>query len=69
MTVNPYRPPYRADYTTRAAFFIGRGWVWIKWRHSEPNKHAAILAKAEELGAQRWDYGNADHEETSRFHH
>jgi hypothetical protein len=49
------------SFKTRAAFQIGGRWKWVTWVHEEPNKHAAIIEKAKELGASRWDYGNADH--------
>jgi hypothetical protein len=39
----------------------GRGWTWITWTHAHGNKHAAIIEKAEEIGAVRWDFGQADH--------
>jgi hypothetical protein len=50
-------------YKTRAAFQMagGRGWTWITWTHAHGNKHAAIIEKAEEIGAVRWDFGQADH--------
>jgi hypothetical protein len=50
-------------YRTRAAFMLPgrRNWQWVTWTHREPNKHAAIIAKANELGATSWDFGNADH--------
>jgi hypothetical protein len=54
-------------YTTRAAFFIVDRWRFIRWTHSESNLHAAVYAKAVELGARGYDTGNADHEETSRY--
>lgn len=46
---------------TRAAFQIKGRWKWVTWTHHHGNKHAAIIEKAKELGADRWDYGNADH--------
>lgn len=49
------------SFKTRAAFQIKGRWKWYTWTHEEPNKHAAIIEKAKELGAERWDYGNADH--------
>jgi hypothetical protein len=55
------------SYTTRAAFLRGGRWGWIRWTHGDANKHAAILGKATEIGAQGCDFGNADHDETSRY--
>lgn len=61
------------SYTTRAAFWIeGKGWTWVKWTHGGPgcgNMHAAIRAKAEELGARGYDTGNADHYPSDRYPH
>ena len=58
-------------WTTRAAFITKQGgsWSWVKWTHFDPNKHAAILAKAKELGAVAWDFGQADHFEADRYPH
>ncbi len=55
-------------YKTRAAFRLtnGAGWTWITWTHRHGNKHAAIIEKANELGAKGWDFGQADHAEASR---
>lgn len=47
---------------TRAPFFVSGRWIWRTWTHTEANKHAAIIEKATELGAQAWDFGQADHE-------
>lgn len=33
----------------------------MTWEHREPSKHAAIINKGRELGAQGWDMGNVDH--------
>jgi hypothetical protein len=46
---------------TNAAFVVNGKWTWVKWTHREPNKHAAIIGKAKELGATGWDFGQADH--------
>jgi len=52
-----------ALYRVRAAFSFNGGatWKWHTWTaESDGNKHIAIIAKANELGANAWDYGNAD---------
>jgi len=54
-------------YTTKAAFLVRHRWTWVKWRHAEPNSHAAITSKARELNADAWDFGNADHYPTDQF--
>lgn len=54
-------------FTTRAPFLVGGRWRWVRWTHAEANHHAAILAKASELGAVAWDFGQADHFETARY--
>jgi hypothetical protein len=53
-------------YVTHAPFEIGGRWKWHTWRHHEPEKHAAMIAKGKALGADAWDYGQADHDELSR---
>lgn len=57
-------------YRVRAAFQVPgvKGWTWITWTDhtSAGNKHAAILAKAKEVKATAWDFGQADYEETNR---
>lgn len=55
-------------WKTRAAFrMAGRaGWTWITWTHAHGNKHAAIIEKAQEIGAVAWDFGQADHGEIGR---
>lgn len=55
-------------FRTRAAFMVpgSRGWRWVTWTHNHGNKHAAIIEKATELSASAWDFGNADHAESSR---
>lgn len=55
------------QFTTKAAFLIAGRWVWIKWTHSDGNKHAAMDAKGADLGAAAWDYGQADHYAADRF--
>lgn len=56
-----------AAYVCRAAFMMpGTGvWAWRTWRTSESSAHAAVHAKAAELGAVAWDWGNADHAHVS----
>ncbi len=54
-------------YKTRAAFSRRGKWGWVTWTHQEPNKHAAIIAKGRELGAEGWDFGNADHYSVSDY--
>ncbi len=51
-----------AAMKTRAAFLLNGKWQWKTWTHGDGNKHAAIIAKATELGAEGWDFGQADHE-------
>lgn len=53
--------PADLRYKTRAAFLRRGKWGWVTWEHREPSKHAAIITKGRELGAQGWDFGNADH--------
>lgn len=53
-------------YRTRAPFATKGRWSWVTWTHTEANSHAAIRRKADELGADTWDYGQADHFELSR---
>jgi hypothetical protein len=55
------------SYTTLAAFQFKDTWRWVRWTHNEPNHHKAIPLKGEELGANAWDFGQAEHHETSRF--
>ncbi len=58
-----FENPVDLRFKTRAAFMLPgrRNWSWVTWEHREPNKHAAIIEKAREIGATRWDFGNADH--------
>lgn len=56
----------RIEFRTRAPFLIDNRWLWITWSNHHGNKHAAILEKATELSATAWDFGQADHYETSR---
>jgi hypothetical protein len=55
-------------YRVRAAFVVAGRWRWITWTDTtcEGNKHAAIINKANELGATGWDFGNADFAEFDR---
>lgn len=55
-------------FRTRAAFILPntKAWKWVTWSNTHPSKHAAIIEKAKELNAVSWDFGNADHEESSR---
>ena len=43
--------------TIEAAFMVGNRWQWHKVV-VRGNKHAAIIDKANELGATRWDFGS-----------
>jgi hypothetical protein len=54
------------NWKTRAAFLKGGRWGWHVWTHTHANKHAALIEKAAELGAQGYDAGQADHAELSR---
>lgn len=56
------------SWKTRAAFVLPNrsGWIWITWTHRHGNVHAAIIEKAKEIGAIRWDFGQADHGEIDR---
>lgn len=56
-------------YRTRAAFLKAGRWTWLWWNHQEPSKHAAIIDKATEIGAQGWDFGQADHALLSEWNH
>lgn len=53
-------------WRTRAAFLFGASWKWVTWTHSDGSRHAAIIRKGRELGANGWDFGNADHERSDR---
>jgi hypothetical protein len=57
-------------WRTKAAFLVQKGdayvWTWKVWEHMHGNKHAAILEKAVELRAARWDFGTADHDMSGR---
>ena len=63
------RSTFRSNprYRTKAAFSRKGKWGWVTWTHQEPNKHAAIIAKGHELGAEGWDFGNADHYSVSDY--
>lgn len=50
-------------FRTKAPFFFNNKWNWINWTSNEPNKIAAIAAKAQEVGATSYDFGQADHNE------
>jgi hemolysin-activating ACP:hemolysin acyltransferase len=56
-------------FRTKAAFSTNGGatWGFVSWAHSTPNKHEAIIAKARELRASSWDFGQATHAELARF--
>jgi hypothetical protein len=56
----------KTEWKTRAPFLVAGSWRWITWTHGAANKHAAMIDKAKELGAQSWDYGQADHELADR---
>lgn len=58
------RSPSGSSWTTRAPFHVGGQWRWVTWTHRHANKHAAIIEKADELGADGWDFGQADHDLT-----
>ncbi len=62
MTVMTYAAA--PTYTTRAPFLVAHRWQWIRWTHADGNKHAAIHAKATELGATATDPSQADHAPT-----
>lgn len=53
-------------HRTHAAFLISGRWVWKTWYSAHASKHAAIVSKAEELGAKGFDCGQADHDEIGR---
>lgn len=57
------------SYRTRAAFLVSGSWVWKTWNHHEPNKHAAILNKAAEIGAGGYETSQADHAEEDRWNY
>lgn len=58
----------RNTWKTKAAFLLHgrRAWTWVVWTHDQGNMHAAIIRKADELGAVRWDFSQADHELADR---
>jgi hypothetical protein len=58
---------YAASYTTRAPFLVANRWQWVRWTHADANKHAAIHAKAGELGAAATDPSQADHYPTREY--
>jgi hypothetical protein len=61
---------YETSYTTRAPFLVAHRWQWIRWTHADANKHAkhaAILAKANELNAAATDPSQADHYPTRNY--
>jgi hypothetical protein len=45
---------------THAPFLVGGSWTWLTWSH-DLDLHAAIVAKAAELGAASWDASQASH--------
>ncbi len=53
----------RFTHRTKAAFMLpgSQHWIWLTWCHGPETKHAAIINKANEIGAIRWDFGNSDH--------
>lgn len=53
------------SYRTCAPFILpGKsGWRWLEWVNEEPNVHAAVRAKADELMARAWCAGQARHQE------
>lgn len=53
-------------WRTRAPLFVAGRWNWHAWSHHHGNKHAAIIEKANALGATAWDFGQADHDLASR---
>ena len=53
-------------YRIRAPFHVEGRWKWLTWDTRDSNTHRVILAKAEEINAQAWDFGQADHMEKSR---
>lgn len=58
----------RNTLRTRAAFLLPghHAWTWLTWSNHHASKHAAIIAKATEIGAVGWDFGNADHDFADR---
>ena len=58
------------QFRVRAAFSFngGRSWEWFTWtdKVGAGNKHFAIISKAKALGANAWEFGNADYAEASR---
>jgi len=54
-------------WKTNAAFVVQGRWQWHTWTHDEPNSHAAILAKARDLGATGHDFGQATHYPLSEY--
>lgn len=56
----PTTYPMNTRETTAAfSFDAGSTWRWFTWKHANGNKHAAIIAKAAEIGANAWDFGQA----------
>lgn len=54
-------------WRTRAPFLIRSRWHWIEWTNRHASKHEAIIEKGKSLGAQSWDFGQADHARSDRF--
>jgi hypothetical protein len=50
-------------FRVTAPFQINNKWEWKTWTTTMANKILAIDTKGRELGATRWDYGQADHAE------
>jgi len=48
-------------WRTKAPFFVSGKWTWHTWNHNHGSSHAAIIEKANELKADAWDFGQADH--------
>jgi hypothetical protein len=53
--------------TIRSAFLVAGRWTWVRFSFAGGNKHAAIIAKANELGATAWDFGNAEVSDVHRI--
>lgn len=50
----------RLMYKVRAPFLKGGEWRWHTWETHESNKHAAVIAKGNEIDAEGWDFGQTD---------
>lgn len=51
---------YGITVTAAFSFNGGASWTWRTFDFAGGNKHAAIVQKAKEIGANAWDFSQAD---------